>query len=517
MQKQKNHLRAKSLIKFMFGAFSAASAVAASNPAEGEGAGAAGKPNIILIMADDFGWGDASCNNPEAGFQTPNIDRLAREGIRFANAYTPHSVCTPSRYALLTGRYAWRTWMREGVLEGYVSSLIPPRRLTLASMLKKHGYATGSFGKWHLGLDWQPVDGDPGDFHWGSQARGGNALGEISRRVDHTKPVTVGPTSLGFDTSFITPANSPQPPIFLRDDKVDGSPQRKPNGVMSDPRVKPDEVDDIYVAEAIAFIEQHQAERQGDPFFIYLPLNAPHSVTRPPQRFKGKSGINEGADKCLWVDESVGKILDALERYNLSGNTLVLFTSDNGPVRYRTLKADKPHSPAGPYRGFKTDALDGGYRVPFLASWPGHIPAGRVSDHLFCVTDVFATLAALVGHQLPEWAGEDSLNQLPALLGEDPAEAVRNSMIYQSYTGVLSVRNDRWKLILDTKGPGGDYAADPVEAGHPWMINRSKTGQLYDLVADPYETTDLYDRHPEVVKELKNLLQKQIWAGRSRP
>jgi len=475
------------------------------------------RPNIVFVLADDFGWGDTSSNNPEAGFRTPNIDRLAREGIRFTNAYTPHSVCTPMRYALLTGRYAWRTWMREGVLEGYVQSLIPPTRLTLASMLKKHGYSTAVLGKWHLGLDWQPVEGDPGDFHWGSQVRGGNAMAQTSLRVDHSKPITVGPNSLGFDTSFITPANNQLPPIFLRDNHVDGSPQRDKNGMMRDPRVERDKVDDIYVAEAIAFIEKHSAKQDGSPFFIYLPLNGPHSVTLPPERFKGKSGVNAGADKCLWVDESVGKILAVLDEYDLSSNTLVFFTSDNGPVRYRTLQADKPHQPAGPYRGYKTDAWEGGYRVPFLARWPEHIPALSLCDQLFCMTDVFATFAALVGHELPEWAGEDSFAQLSSLLGRSPAEEVRKSMVYQSYTGVLSMRKDRWKLILDTKGPGGHYTTEPVIMGPPWEIMKSRTGQLYDLVADPYETTDIYDSHPEVVTELKALLQKQIWAGRSRP
>jgi arylsulfatase A len=474
-------------------------------------------PNIVLILADDFGWGDARCYNPEAGFQTPNIDRIAHEGIRFTNAYTPHSVCTPTRYTLLTGRYAWRTWMREGVLSDYSRSLIPPTRLTLASMLKKHGYATGVFGKWHLGLDWQPVEGDPGDWQWGTQ-RGGGAV-PTSFRVDHSKPLIASPNDIGFDHSFISPANNPNPPIFVRNYYVDGIPERDPDGTMRDPRARRDKVDDIYVAESVDFLEKHLAKKDGNPFFIYLPLNAIHLATLVPERFKGKSGVDDAGDKCLWVDESVGKVLEVLDKYDLSGNSLVIFTSDNGPLAPRV--QTKQHQPAGPYRGYKTDAWDGGYRIPFIARWPGSIPAGSTSDQLFSLTDVFATIAALVGHELPQWAGEDSFNQLPSLLGKSPPYPVRQSIVLQSYTGILSIRTNRWKLILDTKGSGGHVyrtpGYQPRIQGPPWEIMHSATGQLYDMVNDPYETRDLYDSNLAGVIELKRMLEKLIRDERSRP
>ncbi len=479
-------------------------------------------PNIVLIMADDFGWGDASSYNPQAGFQTPNIDRLAHEGIRFTNAFTPHSVCTPTRYALLTGRYAWRTWMREGVLTWYSPSLIPSTRLTLASMLKKHGYTTGVFGKWHLGLDWQPVEGDPGDWQWGIQ-RGGGAV-PTSLRVDHSKPLITGTKDLGFDHSFISPNNNHVPPIFVRNDYVDGAPERDPDGTMRDPRAQRDKVDDIYVAESIDFLEKHLAKKDGDPFFIYLPLNAIHLATLVPERFRGKSGVDDAGDKCLWVDESIGKVLAVLEKYDLCGNTLVIFTSDNGPLAPGTHgygPQSTPHQPAGPYRGYKTDAWDGGYRIPFIARWPGSIPAGSICDQLFSLTDVFATVAALIGHDLPQWAGEDSFNQLSSLLGRSPGYPVRPSIVLQSYTGVLSIRTNRWKLILDTKGSGGHVyrtpGYQPRVLGPPWEVMHSPTGQLYDILNDPYETTDLYDSNLAGVIQLKGILERLIRDERSRP
>lgn len=483
------------------------------------GASAAERPNIILVLADDYGWGDVSCNNPESVFQTPHMDRMAREGVRFTNAFTPHSVCSPTRYALLTGRYAWRTRMREGVLPGYDKALIPPTRLTLASLLKKHGYATAAFGKWHVGMDWQPIDGDPGDWHWGTQTRGKGVLAAIGRRVNHNASIRNGPTDIGFDSCFVTPSNNTRVPIFVRNDRVDGNPKPDETGLMRDPRVQRDKVDDIYVAETLGFIDSHTQTRPEAPFFVYLPLNAAHGATLPPARFKGKSGDGSRGDKCLWVNESVGLILEALDTRGLTDDTLVIFTCDNGPVAPSGDNIDTKHRPAGPFRGYKTDAWDGGVRVPFLARWPGHIPAGSTSDRMLCLTDVYATFAALMGETMAEWSGEDSFNQLPAMLGKAEGVGPRGAMITQSYTGVLSIRNDGWKLIQDTKGSGGGPRTPGFEAtvnGPPWEISMSQTGQLYNTQQDPYEQVDLYDDRPEKVQELRELLQKQISEGRSR-
>lgn len=444
------------------------------------------------------------------------------------NAFTPHSVCTPTRYALLTGRYCWRTRVREGVLAGYGKSLIPKERMTLASLLHAHGYRTGAFGKWHVGIDWVPVEGDPGDFHWGTQVRAKGVIGMLSRRVDHGKPVTLGPTHLGFDTCFITPSNNSRIPVFIRDDRVIGSPERDETGLMRDPAVRRDTVDDRFVDEAVAFLKDCRANHADQPFLLYLPLNAAHNATEAPARFLGKSGDRERGDRCLWVDESVGKMLDALGAAGVEDDTLVIFTSDNGPLapsvwnhkRWAYDFITSPHAPAGPYRGYKTDAWDGGFRVPFLVRWPGAIESGRTHDGLLSLSDMLATFAALVEQDLPEWAGEDSVNQLPALLGESD-ESLRDTLITQSYTGVLSVRDGPWKLILDTKGSGGSETAtpgfEPLIQGGPWEFGALRTGQLYNIEEDPYETMDLFEAKPEIVGALIELLTTAMDSGRTRP
>ncbi|MHC4995445.1 MAG: sulfatase family protein, partial [Planctomycetota bacterium] len=399
------------------------------------------RPNVLIILADDFGWGDTSCNNPDAAFQTPNIDRVAHEGARFTNAHTPHAVCSPTRYALLTGRYAWRTEMREGVLPGYAKALIRPGRLTLASMLKKHGYRTGVFGKWHLGLDWVPVAGDPGDWHWGTQVltQAPQAIALIGKRVDHTQPVTVGPTHIGFDKAFITPSNNIRIPIWFEDDRVVGNPAPDNIGTMRDPEVQRDTCDDFHVARAIDFLDDWKRNHAAKPFFLYLPLNAIHGATLAPQRFVGKTKDGRRGDKVLWLDESIGKIEAALQRLGVRDDTLVIFTSDNGPIPPQRYNVDSPHRAAGPFRGYKTDAWEGGCRVPFLVRWPGRIQPGTVRDQLLSLTDVMATLAALVGHDLPEWAGEDSFNQLPLILGQTDRSA-RPHLITQSNVGATAIR-----------------------------------------------------------------------------
>ena len=478
------------------------------------------KPNIIVILADDLGWGDVSCNQPEKGkLKTPAIDALAAEGKRFTNAHAPHAVCTPTRYSLLTGRYCWRSFLREGVLPGYSKPLIPPTRTTIASALKGKGYTTAAFGKWHIGLGWQPVEGDPGDFHFGSHLHGpggSKALAAVSRRVDHTAPITGGPIELGFDTFFGTPSNCSRIPIFIRDDRVINNPKRDKNGLISDPAVDRQTVDDLYVAEAGTFIKA--AAQSEKPFFVYLALNAAHGAILPPDRFKGTTGIGDRGDRVPWVDESVGKVRKILAEAGVEKNTLIIFTSDNGPV-YKNYEIPKhDHDGSGPYRGYKTDSWDGGTRVPFIAHWPGKIEAGTVNDNLLCLTDLLPTAAALVGAELPKWAAEDGVDQTTQLF-ETGAATSRESMITQSYVGLLSIREGKWKLIFDTQGSGGFYKysaeVEEMDTLAPWRVDLSKTGQLYDLEADPYEQNNLYAENPNVVKQLTAKMRAAIVSGRS--
>lgn len=481
-----------------------------------------GHPNIIVILADDLGWGDVRCNQPENGkIKTPEIDALASEGMRFTNAHAPHSVCTPTRYSLLTGRYCWRTWLREGVLPGYAKPLIPPTRTTIASALKGAGYATAAFGKWHIGLGWQPVEGDPGDFHFGSHLHGpgaGEELARVSLRVDHTVAVTGGPTQLGFDTFFGTPSNCSRIPVFLRDDRIVGTPKRAASGLMTDPELDRKTVDDLYVAEAEKFIRASIEKEQ--PFFVYLALNAAHGAILPPDRFEGKTGIGSRADRCLWVDESVGKMRQLLKDIGIENDTLMVFTSDNGPKYDKNELANHGHDSSGPYRGYKTDLWEGGTRVPFIARWPDIIPKGTVNDNLVCLTDLLPTLAAITAATLPDWSAEDGIDQ-SAQLFDASLEPTRNSMVTQSYVGLLSIREGNWKLIFDTAGSGGffRYSAEvePMGTLAPWRVDLSQTGQLYDLDSDPYETKNLYDQHSEIVEILTAKMRKFIISGRTTP
>ncbi|MCF7849463.1 MAG: arylsulfatase [Kiritimatiellales bacterium] len=498
-------------------------AVAAAIAAGGLGARGAetNQPNIVLIMADDLGWGDVSCNQPGIAYKTPNIDRLAKEGIRFTNAHAPHAVCTPTRYSLLTGRYCWRSFLREGVLPGYSRALIAPNRMTLATLLRQKGYQTAAFGKWHIGLDWQVIEGDPGDFHFGSQLHGpgaGKAIATVSQRVNHSAPIKGGPVDLGFDTFFGTPSNCTRIPVFIRDRNVIGSPARDKTGQMVDPELRRDTVDDRHVDEAIKNIEA--VAKKENPFFVYLALNAIHGAVKCPHEFLGKTGISERTDKCLWLNKSVGRVLDTLDRLNLADDTLVIFTSDNGPFAARGNDLKKGHDASGPYRGFKTDAWDGGTRVPFIVRWPGKVKAGTTTDTLLCLTDIMATLAAVTGQPLPPWAGEDSFNQLPAWIGEETTPA-RDGMITQSYTGILAIRRGKWKLILDTLGSGGfpRYSLEVQQHAtmSPWRPDMSEVGQLYDIEEDPYETDNVYEQHPELVQVLELQLRTYINDGRTRP
>jgi arylsulfatase A-like enzyme len=488
----------------------------------------AGKPNIVLILADDLGWGDVSGNNPKSAIPTPHIDRIAREGIRLTNAHAPASVCAPTRYGVLTGRYAWRTWMREGVLYVWDRALIPPARLTIGSLLKDAGYMTGAFGKWHVGVDWVPVRGDPGDWENGTPMRfRGTVKNRISNRIipriDFSQPIRNGPRQLGFDR-FFGHVDNPGTPFYVRDDRpVDIVVSN--DGVTSPGYIR-EEADDLFVSEAIALITD--AQREKKPFFVYIPLSSMHHPLRAPARFDHVKGDGPRGPMIAWIDDSVRKITDALDRLGVAADTLLIFTSDNGPFyNGRIDRSSEPplfipsenHQPAGPFRGWKTGIWEGATRVPFTARWPGRIKAGGVSDQLICLTDLLATFAALTGGKLPEHAGEDSVSIVPVLFGRNVV--VRDSMITHSYTGVVAIRQGSWKLILDTKGSGGirGTAPDwqPIVTSTPEQIGATGVGQLYNLADDPTEQNDLYARHPEIVERLSQLLADQRDTGRSRP
>lgn len=471
------------------------------------------RPNIICILADDLGSGDLSCLNPTSAWQTPRLDRLASEGLVCTDAHSTSSVCTPSRYALLTGRYSWRGPLKKGVLDGYKPPLIEPGRLTVAELLRQHGYTTAAFGKWHLGVGWSRSGPRPED-------------------VDFTSPFHGGPLAHGFDRFLGIAASLDMPPyVWLSQDRAASVPtahvqdSRAPRlwraGPISDD-FKMEAVQTRLVDEAAAYVEQRAQARDGRPFFLYLPLAAPHTPLLPRAAFEGSTRTTPYGDFVAQVDSDIGRLLDALDRTGLADETLVIVTADNGFAPAAGLAELEPfrHDPSGGRRGYKSDLYEGGHRVPFIVRWPGHVPAGSRTGALVSQADLLATCADLVGATLPEDAGEDSISLLPLLGPEAPAAPVRDSVIHHSGEGRFAIRQGRWKLLA-WPGSGGWSAPTP----HPseWLdvpaedLSTLPPFQLYDLEADPAERTNLAAKHPDMVARLGKLLRAHVDAGRSTP
>jgi len=482
------------------------------------------RPHVIFILADDMGYGDLACQNPESKISTPNLDRLAKEGIRFTDAHSPSAVCTPTRYGLLTGRYAWRTELKSGVLWPWDRPLIEPDRMTAGHLMKEAGYHTACIGKWHLGWDWPTRDGTRINDILPVGRYDKKKRAAFNSGIDLSKRITGGPLSRGFDYYFGDDVPNFPPYCFIENDHVTEQPtEEKPKsffghaGMMAkDWRL--DGVMPSITKKACEYIERQSLDPADQPFFLYFSLTAPHTPIAPAKEFQGKSRAGAYGDYVYQVDHTVGDILKTLDRCNIRDNTLIIFTSDNGsPGRdgsdmngeINSVRAFG-HNPSRPWRGIKSDVWDGGHRVPFLARWPGHIPAGITCPEPICHVDLLATLAALVGVKLKNNAGEDSYNLLPVLTGQTAKEPLREAIVHHSGSGLFAVRRGKWKLILGL-GPGG--FSGPIRkprSGEP-------EGQLYDIQADPREKKNLYALHPEVVEELSNLLERYKTSGRSVP
>ena len=488
------------------------SAIAASAP----------PPNIVFILCDDLGYGDVRCNNPEGKIPTPHIDTLATGGLRFIDAHSTSSVCTPTRYSVLTGRYNWRSRLQSGVLGGLSPRLIEPGRLTVASLLKQHGYHTAAFGKWHLGLNWVRVAGKP------SPERNNIEKPSQVWSVDFAKPIAGGPNSVGFDYFFGIAASLDMVPYtFIENDHVTvvptvdksfpmtyGRPRGRTRRGPGAPEFEAEKVLPTLARKAAEYVAQRAADaKEGRPFFLYVPFNSPHTPIAPTAEWRGKSGISPYADYVMETDWAVGQVLQALEENGLAEHTLVIFTSDNGCSPAANIKELEAagHEPSGPLRGYKADIWDGGHRVPFLVRWPGHVKPGTTSDQLISLVDFMATCADIVGAKLPDNAGEDSVSFLPALLGKAD-HPLREALVHHSINGKFAIRQGQWKLELCPGSGGWSAPRDPqaVKQGLPSI-------QLYDLSADLAERKNLQAEHPEVVARLTKLLQKYVADGRSTP
>jgi arylsulfatase A len=412
-------------------------------------------PNLVFVLFDDLGYGQPQSYNPKSALRTPNLDKLSAQGMRFTDAHTGAAVCTPTRYGVLTGRYPSRQG-QFGVLTTFSKPIIPPSRMTVASMLKQQGYATACVGKWHLGMDW--VEGKPGN----------------EKEVPIGAKMVGGPNALGFDY-FYGFTHARNIGTIIEQDAV----------VMHVEAVKNQP---LMLKKAVEWLNERKA---GQPFFLYFPLGSPHEPVVPSPDFAGKSGAVDSVKKDPkygdWLyqgDAMLGEILDALDRNHLAENTLVIATSDNGAE----------HRAYEPLRDSKRSIYEGGHRVPFVARWPGKVKAGSVNDHTVCLNDLMATAAEMAGAEIPDNAGEDSVSLIPELLGASE-NGVREATIHQSAAGDLALRQGRWKLIFKKGG------------------NR----ELYDLDSDLSETKDVLTANSEVAAEMTVLMQDYINKGRSTP
>jgi len=478
------------------------------------------RPNIVIILADDLGYGDPGCYNDQSKIPTPHIDQLALEGLRLTDAHTPSSVCTPTRYGLLTGRYCWRSALKSSVLWPWAPSLIEPDRLTLPAMVKQHDYRTACIGKWHLGWEW-PLKGG-GYFR--DKVPGHNTdlkrSKELSKLIDFTRPLGGGPLACGFDYYFGDDVPNFPPYCFIENDRPIGSPTAaKPKEMfgLPGPAVPGWDLSVVMptLTQRAARYLREQAEGSGEPFFLYMPLTAPHTPIAPSPHFIGKSEAGWYGDFVHEVDWTVGQVMDVLKKTGLAENTLVIFTSDNGsPQRDGTKMAGSPgsvktkygHDPSRPWRGMKADIWEGGHRVPFIARWPGHVPEGTTSAEPIVLTDLMRSIATILGHELPENAAEDSFDILPLLLGEKRSQPIRDHLIHHSLHGTFSIRQGPWKLILG-RGSGGFSGYTPPKDAPP--------GQLYHLDEDPSESKNLYRERPEVVERLRSQLEEYREQGRT--
>ncbi len=479
--------------------------------------GASKHPNIIIILADDLGYGDLEVYNAGSKIPTPHLNALAASGMRFTDAHSPSSVCTPTRYGILTGRYAWRTALKKSVLWAWDKPLIEEGRETLPKLLKGAGYHTACIGKWHLGWRWPDKQGG---FINDSIAIGDYNLpgrNELWYDIDFSRQLGGGPLAAGFDDYFGDDVPNFAPYAFIEDNRLVEFPDTvKPAAMFGGPGPMESGWDLTHVMPAITqkavkYIREHEGKEK--PFFLYFPLTAPHTPIAPAEEFIGKSAAGRYGDYVHQVDYTVGQIIQALQQTGQLDNSIVVFTSDNGsPQRDGENMAGQVgsvkafgHDPSYPLKGIKSDIWEGGHRVPLIISWPAKVEANRVTDQLFGLNDLIATLSGMIGIGAED-RFEDS-EDLSEILIANPQRPIRDHLIHHSIQGMFSIRKGPWKLITG-KGSGG-WSADPDE--------NDAQGQLYNLDKDLGEKNNLYNEYPEIVEELQVLLEKHQENGYSNP
>lgn len=474
-------------------------------------AGKPSSPNIVILLADDLGYGDLTAQNAESKIPTPHLDRLAGEGLRFTDAHSSSGICTPSRYALLAGRYHWRKF------HGIVNSFDPPvfdDELTLAEMLRRRGYRTACVGKWHLGWNWKAILRDG--------AKSDRRLGYAADAFDWTRRVPGGPLDRGFAYYFGDDVPNFPPYAWIENDRVvtrpteqlvvsptpaEGNPECRPGPMAADWRL--DAVMPKLTEKAVAWIGEQKG--RDEPFFLYFPFTSPHAPIVPTKAFRGKSQAGGYGDFVVQTDDTVGRVLQALRDNGFADNTIVVFTSDNGPEHYAYPRVKNfAHRSMGPLRGLKRDIWEGGHRVPMLVRWPGVVKPGRVSGALMSQIDLMATLAAVVGFELPDGAAADSRNQLP-LWKDEQAKSARDELVHNTYKDHYAIRQGRW-LYLDA--PSGEITKSPAwfNEANGYVPNEHRTA-LFDLADDVGQKTNVVADHPEIAARMKSRLT-EIRSGR---
>jgi arylsulfatase A len=472
------------------------------------------KPNIIFIFCDDLGWGDVSCLNPDSRIHTPHIDQLAARGMNFTDAHAGSAVCTPSRYTLMTGRYCWRTNLKQGVNNGYSPALIREGRLTVPAMLKQEGYKSACIGKWHIGMDWT-LKPEYGHIKFQQDMAAVKNMDQDSM-VDFSQPIKNGPLDAGFDYYFGIAASLDMTPyVFIENNKVQGVPDSiSPAGTTPESRAREgictsgwrhEDVLPALKKHSLDFINAQAIE--GNPFFLYMPVNGPHTPVVPNKEFLGKSGCGIYGDFVMEIDHVVGEIVKRVDDLGIREDTMILFSSDNGPETLTAAYREQfNHFSAWKFRGMKRDNWEGGHRIPYIVSWPGTVQEGARCDQFVELADFFATASAVAQSSYPSDQAEDSYNMLPLLLG-DRDDTYRDFAIHHSCDGKWAIRKGQWKMLLHSGSAGNrdspEEEVDPV--------------QLYDLSLDPYETSNLFKEFPDKLTELKDLCLRVIQRGRSTP
>jgi arylsulfatase A len=474
----------------------------------------AAKPNIVILYADDLGYGDLGCYNPDSKIPTPNLDKLAAEGMRFTDAHSSSGICTPSRYAMLTGRHHWREF--HGIDSGFDKPFIKPGRLTLPEMLRKSGYATACIGKWHLGWDWDSI-----------RKPGSPPKSKNHADFDWTKPFRGGPLERGFDHYFGDNVINFPPYTWIEDDKVlaapditfKTTPQNTKEGSW-ECREGPGRSDwDFYkvlptlTEKGVEYIRSRKGNEQ--PFFLYFPLPSPHAPIVPNEKFDGTSKAGAYGDFVVETDDSCGQLMNALREIGAYENTIIIFSADNGAERYAYPRDEKfGHWSSHPLRGLKRDIYEGGHRVPTLIKWPGITKPGAVCDALVSQIDFMATLASSLGYELPENAAEDSHDLMPLLKGGK--ESVRTTHIHNTNPNSYAIRHGKWSLI-DAKTGYLSGVDKGWEKRHGYEPDDKSPVELYDMEKDIGQRKNLAAENPETVKELQALLKKIREQGHSAP